>query len=45
MDYFFSERIINVWNSLLTNVVNAWTVNEFNNKIDAHWSEQEMMHD
>ena len=42
---FFSGRIINVWNSLPTNIVNACTVNEFENKIDAQWSEQEMMHD
>ena len=26
--YFLSERIINVWNSLPTNVVNASIVNE-----------------
>jgi len=42
--HFFSERIIHVWNSLPSNVVNASTVNEFKSKIDAHWSEQEMMY-
>ena len=32
--YFFTNRIINLWNSLPTDLVNAKYVNSFKNKID-----------
>ena len=34
---FFSERVINVWNSLPDNVVTAPTVNTFKSRLDSHW--------
>jgi len=43
--YFFTERIVNMWNSLPDVVVNSSTVNQFKNRLDRHWSKQEMMYD
>ena len=40
--HFFIQRIVNLWNSLPTQVVHASSVNDFKNKLDAHWSNQEM---
>ena len=37
--HFFANRIINNWNSLPNNVVNAETINSFKNRLDKHWSE------
>ena len=34
---FFTNRIINTWNALPNDVVNAITVNSFKNKIDAYF--------
>jgi len=42
--YFFTCRIINLWNSLPIDVVHASSVNDFKNKLDAYWSTQEMMY-
>jgi len=36
--HFFSQRIINRWNSLPANVVNAKTGNSFKNAYDENWS-------
>ena len=36
--HFFSQRIINRWNSLPANVVNAKTVNSFKNAYDENWN-------
>ena len=36
---FFSQRIINTWNSLPTSVVTADTTNTFKNRLDAHWKD------
>ena len=33
--HFFSQRVVNDWNKLPTNVVNADTVNSFKNRLDA----------
>ena len=41
--YFFTCRIINLWNSLPAHVIHASTVNYFKNKLDAYWSTQEMI--
>jgi hypothetical protein len=35
--YFFSCRVVNVWNSLPNSVVLANSVNSFKNKLDMHW--------
>ena len=43
--HFFTQRIVNLWNSLPTQVVHASSVSDFkNNKLDAHWSDQEMVY-
>ena len=36
--YFYSNRIVNVWNKLPSNVVNAASLNYFKNAIDCHFS-------
>ena len=42
--YYFTERIVNMWNSLPDAVVNSSTINQFKNRLDRHWSKQEMMY-
>ena len=42
--HFFTQRIVNLWNSLPTQVVHASSVNDFKNKLDAHWCNQEMVY-
>jgi len=34
-----------MWNSLPDAVVNWSTINQFKNKLDKHWSKQEMAYD
>ena len=34
---FFSNRVINDWNSLPTNIVNANSINNFKSLLDEHW--------
>jgi len=34
---FFSYRVVNMWNSLSEEVVNAPSVNSFKNRLDRHW--------
>ena len=34
---FFSNRVINNWNSLPTNIVNATSINNFESLLDEHW--------
>jgi len=36
--------IVNLWNSLPAQVVHGSSVNDFKNKLDAHWSKQDMVH-
>ena len=33
--HFFSQRVVNDWNKLPANVVNADSVNSFKNRLDA----------
>jgi len=41
--HFFSQRIINQWNSLPANVVNAKTVNSFKNAYDEnYWNDMDI---
>ena len=40
---YFSNRIINKWNSLTSDVVHATSVNSFKNKLDSHWGTQEIV--
>ena len=39
--YCFTNRIVNMWNSLPDNVIFADNVNQFKNRLDKHWK----MHD
>jgi len=38
--HYFSARIVNIWNSLPTTVVDAGTVNTFKAPLDKFWSHQ-----
>jgi len=40
--YFFSNRVVNVWNSLPGHVVNADTVNCVKSRLDKFWANQEL---
>ena len=35
--YFFSQRVVDVWNKLPENVINVKTTNQFKNRIDDYW--------
>ena len=37
--YFFTNRVVNPWNNLPKEIVNASNVNTFKNHIDLHFSE------
>ena len=37
----FSIRIVNDWNSLPNDVVNAKTLNDFKSRLDAHWEKEQ----
>ena len=39
---YFSNRVIDVWNNLLQEVVSAKSVKDFEIAIDNHWENQEM---
>jgi hypothetical protein len=36
---FFSERVVNTWNALPSNVVSAESVNVFKSLLDRHWTD------
>ena len=42
--YFFSNRVVNAWNSLRGHVVNADTVNCIKSRLDKFWANQELMY-
>ena len=41
----FTLRVVNTWNSLPSQVVEAKTVNTFKNRLDRFWSDQELLYD
>ena len=43
--HFFTLRIVDTWNSLPEDVVNAPSVNSFKNRLDRFWKEQPMLRD
>jgi len=43
--YYFTSRIVNVWNSLSSFVVSAHSVNCFNNRLDKFRSNQDIIYD
>ena len=42
--YFFTNRIVNVWNSLPDTVVMSETVNQFKNRLDKFWFNQDLIY-
>ena len=36
--HFFSNRVVELWNSLPENVISATSVNSFKNRLDKYWS-------
>jgi len=42
---FFSNRIINIWNSLPDSVVMADTNNQFKNRLDKYWKTYDFVYD
>ena len=43
--YSFCSIIVNVWNSLPHEMVEADTINTFKNRLDKHWANQEVFFD
>jgi len=41
--YCFTNRVVNVWNSLLNWVVSADTTNNFKTRLDKHWYNQDII--
>ena len=41
--YSFCSRIVNTWNSIPNDVVEAETINPFKNRLDKHWSNQDVL--
>ena len=42
---FLTNRVINDWNKLPVNVVRAETLNQFKNRLDKHWKNNEEIYD
>ena len=42
---FFSNRIVNMWNSLPYYVVMSDTINTLKNRLDAHWKHRDFLYD
>ncbi|MFZ2538708.1 MAG: reverse transcriptase family protein [Oscillospiraceae bacterium] len=42
--YYFTNRVINIWNSLPNNIVTSDTLNQFKNKLDKFWCNQDMFY-
>ena len=43
--YYFSARIVNIWNSLPNHVVDVNSVNVFNARLDRFWMDQDVKYD
>jgi len=43
--YYFSARIVNIWNSLPNNVVDVNTVTLFKARLDRFWVNQDVKYD
>jgi len=41
--YSFCARVVIIWNSLPNELVEANTVNAFKNRLDKHWSNQDLL--
>jgi len=42
--YYFTNRVVNMWNSLSSYLVSAESVNCFNNRLDNFWKDQEIIY-
>ena len=42
--YYFTNRVVNMWNSLSSYVVSAESVNCFKNQLDNFWKDQEIIY-
>jgi len=40
--YSFCSRVVNIWNSLPNEVVEVDSINIFKNRLDKHWTNQEV---
>ncbi len=43
--HFYSNRVIDIWNSLPQDIVNAPSVNSFKNRLDSYWQTKEWLYD
>ena len=43
--YFFTNRIVAIWNSLPGHAVDANSINIFKHRLDSHWCMQDIMYD
>ena len=43
--HFFTQRVVDVWNSLPSEIINSASVNIFKNKLDKFWQTQEIFFD
>jgi len=41
--YYFTNRVVNAWNSLPDHVVLSETINTFKSRLDKFWQHQDMM--
>ena len=44
-NYAFCDQMVNTWNNLQDDVVNAATISTFEKKLDNHWTTDECMYD
>ena len=43
--YFFTNRVVNNWNSLPSHVMHADSVNSFKSRLDKFWKSQDVLYD
>jgi len=43
--YYFTNRVVNAWNSLTDHVVISETINTFKSRLDKCWQQQDMTYD
>ena len=43
--YYFTNRVVNIWNSLPIYVISAETVNCFKGRLDNFWKNQDIIYD
>ena len=43
--FSFALRIVKLWNDLPEEIVNAPSINSFKNRLDRHWSDQDLVYD